>query len=147
MAAWLARAQRSLWRGIEDGSIVVFDERTGRAFALNPAAARVWCLCDGTRTADEIVARAGGDASGVSAAAAPAVAALLDRWRELGLVVESAERAARPDAPPPEVGPQAEPVCEEIVFGACDCGGGARGLVRSYECDALGQPQTAVSAP
>ena len=38
-----------------EGEVLLYDSSGARAHALNATAARVWELCDGTRTLDEIV--------------------------------------------------------------------------------------------
>ncbi len=43
---------------------LVYDERTHRAHCLDPRAARVWALCDGTRTARQIAEAYGEGAAG-----------------------------------------------------------------------------------
>ncbi len=41
---------------LPDQSVLLFDERNGIAIPLNASGARVWQMCDGTRTVQQIVA-------------------------------------------------------------------------------------------
>ncbi len=43
------RTPTALWR-VLDGCAVIFHEETGRAFALNETATRIWEMCDGSRS-------------------------------------------------------------------------------------------------
>jgi PqqD family protein of HPr-rel-A system len=37
-----------------DDELVVYDDRQGQGFVLNSTAARIWALCDASRTTEEI---------------------------------------------------------------------------------------------
>ncbi len=39
-----------------EGEAVLLDISSGKYFALNPVGSRIWELCDGTRSTDEVVA-------------------------------------------------------------------------------------------
>lgn len=43
-----------VWTEELDGDLVVYDERRGRAYVLNPTAALVWELCDGSSDAESV---------------------------------------------------------------------------------------------
>lgn len=55
-----ARAEGLLVRELED-EVLVYDLESHRAVCLNRAAARVWRLCDGTRTAAALARALGGE--------------------------------------------------------------------------------------
>lgn len=40
---------------LPDQSLLLFEQGTGTAFPLNESGARVWAMCDGAHTVDEIV--------------------------------------------------------------------------------------------
>ena len=42
---------------LPDGSAMLYDSRSGMAYALTASAAQVWASCDGTRTLDAIARR------------------------------------------------------------------------------------------
>ena len=65
---------------------VLYDRRSGKAHVLNASAARLWELCDGESTIDEVVARfaAGYDLPGE--AVRPDVEKLVASFRELGVL-------------------------------------------------------------
>jgi len=134
-----ARHAKILWRPT-DGCVVLFHEDDGRAYALNETAADVWKLCDGQRTDDaiaEILARRWGRPCAAARDAVTAVLADLDGLGCLARPETAAPAAPAPppadDAPPPSA-TWHEPVVEEIVFGACDCSGGSRGVIRNTQC-------------
>lgn len=72
-----------------DDELVVHDPRTGGAYVLNATAARLWSLCDGSRSAEmvveEIVALYGID----SQVAAVDVAEFLTELAEAGLLTDA----------------------------------------------------------
>jgi len=39
-----------------DDELVLYDPRQGQGFVLNPTAARIWSLCDGSRTVAAVAA-------------------------------------------------------------------------------------------
>lgn len=130
-----ARDPRILWRET-DGCAVLFHEEDGRAFALNETAAAVWARCDG---ATPVAAVAGALAPLWNMPledALRAVSAAVRRLADDGLL-ELRSSPATPSAeaaPAPAAAPWAEPSVEEIVFAACDCSGGRRGLMRLIGC-------------
>ena len=77
--------------GIEEQSaaddLVLYDIRAGRLHHLNPTAAIVWRLCDGTVTLEDIVARLNMRFT-VTETDQPAsdVEALLREWKQAGLI-------------------------------------------------------------
>lgn len=136
------RSPRILWREVE-GSVILFHEETGRAFALNEAAARVWKLCDGTRSLEDLSSALGGSGK---------VAPMIERLAETDCVelVTGGESGGPTDVAAEDSGPQpagrgsqpcgpapgtwSAPVVEEIVFAACDCSGAARGVMKISLC-------------
>ena len=40
---------------LPDQSVLLFGESSGAAVPVNESGARIWALCDGTRTVDEII--------------------------------------------------------------------------------------------
>ena len=142
--AFPRRSPRILWREVE-GSIVLFHEDNGRAFALNETAARVWKLCDGTRPMDELSSQL---RHATGEAPHEAVAALIDELAENGCVEMAGppgqEAAVEPKtsegpAPPPET--WKVPVVEEIIFAACDCTGAGKGVMRNATCISIPRQQ------
>jgi aminopeptidase-like protein len=75
----LARTAGLVVEPIDDG-VVVYDEETGRAHALNAGAAAVWSAADGTRDIAAIAQRAGMDPA--------AAVAALDQLHANGLLDE-----------------------------------------------------------
>ena len=69
---------------------LVYDERTHRALCLDARAARVWQLCDGTRSEREIAASYGEGAAG-----AAVVSWTLRELEESGLLESDGAEAAR----------------------------------------------------
>jgi pyrroloquinoline quinone biosynthesis protein D len=70
-----------------DGELVLFDQRSGRAFVLNVTGAEVWALCDGRRTLGA-VAQVLAERYGLPAPRALAdVGDLIDGLERAGLVV------------------------------------------------------------
>jgi len=122
------RSPKILWREV-DGSAVLFHEDTGRAFALNETASRIWKMCDGDVSAEDMSSRLGGPREEVEG--------LIEKLVEDGCV----ELAGPPEASP---GPPDAPACspdawcvpsvEEIVFAACDCTVGGKGVIKKAEC-------------
>jgi hypothetical protein len=137
------RSAKVLWRENDD-CIVLFHEDTGRAFALNETAAALWRMLDGTLSVDEITARLAERLSVEPSVAREATLGALDSLQGDGcLDTETQRREPGPDAPAPAgVDVWVEPRIEEIVFAACDCSGGGRGVVRNAECVTSPQQQT-----
>lgn len=73
-------------RTVVADDLVLFDADTNRAFTLNPQAAAVWALCDGTRTADDLAIALAERFEGPPDEIARDVAALVDRLRQQGLL-------------------------------------------------------------
>jgi len=80
---------------LPDGSAVLYDPRTETAYAISASAALVWELCDGAHPATAIGAELAAVYDAPADVIARDVAALLDRFQELGLL----ERAGRDAAP------------------------------------------------
>jgi hypothetical protein len=138
------RTPAALWRVI-DGCAVIFHEETGRAFALNESATRIWEMCEGDVTLGEL-----GEVVGESGR--ESVEHLLDQLVEEGFVVmenatpSGASTCEPADAKPyslfPTEGEWALPAAEEIRFAACDCSGSPYGLGRNAECLLVNPGQT-----
>ena len=129
--AYPKRSPKVLWREVE-GDVILFHEDDGRAFALNESAGRVWKMCDGASSVEGIAARAGSPVDGGNSAV---VAKLIGELSSHGFIemFYSPTDDAADDSPSPDV-PWAAPEMEEIVFAACDCSGGGRGVVRNAQC-------------
>jgi PqqD family protein of HPr-rel-A system len=69
-----------------DNEIVLYDSRTGESFALNPTAGRIWSLCDGERTAEEIARAIASEYALPYRRALDDVRDLLEALREAGLI-------------------------------------------------------------
>lgn len=122
------RSPKILWREV-DGSAVLFHEDTGRAFALNETASRIWKMCDGDVSAEDISSQLRGPREEVEG--------LIEKLVEDGCVEMAGppeERAAGPEAPARLPEGWAAPSVEEIVFAACDCTVGGKGVIRKAEC-------------
>ena len=81
-----------------DDEIVIYTPTDGQAFVLNPTAARIWELCDGTRT-DVAVAREIAEAYGEDEDEDEVlidVRELLERLHSAGLVTFAGPVADRP---------------------------------------------------
>lgn len=67
--------------------LVLYDPRVGRLHHLNPTAAAVWRLCDGTATLDDIVARVSVEfALAPEDSPAADIGTLLREWRSIGII-------------------------------------------------------------
>lgn len=133
-----SRSPKILWREV-DGSVVLFHEDTGRAFALNETAAVVWKLCDGTRSLEELASRLAESCESDDVLSPEAIPKLIESLARDGCIEVAARPVQRVEAErvaAQERGPQgwSAPVVEEIVFAACDCSGGGRGVMRNAEC-------------
>lgn len=143
------RSPSALWREVE-GNAVLFHEETGRAFALSSTATRIWKLCDGSRSLDDISSTLAGLHGGDSEDLAGQVKKLASGLCQAGfLELADAPTPVAMKPAPAEKGPHERwrpPVAEEIVFAACECGQGAGvGLCRAVECNIMGQPQQSTS--
>lgn len=65
---------------------VIHDRASGRVHVINGSAARLWELCDGGRTLDEITSAFAAGYAVEPAVVADDVAALVAHFRSLGLV-------------------------------------------------------------
>jgi PqqD family protein of HPr-rel-A system len=98
-----------------DGEAVIYDASTGEVHHLNPTAALVFRLCDGTGTVPELASDIA-DAFGVPEAEVEGqVEALVSEFREAGLLAGSLRLVADPrpatsDAPERSIAPAKEPV-------------------------------------
>ena len=122
------RSPKILWREV-DGCAVLFHEETGRAFALNETASRIWKMCGGDVSAEDMSSRLGGPRGEVEE--------LVEELVGNGCVEMAPVPETRPDAPdsparPPEK--WSAPIVEEIVFAACDCSVGGKGVIRKGQC-------------
>jgi Coenzyme PQQ synthesis protein D (PqqD) len=82
-------------RQIEDETLI-YDERTHRAWCLNTSSARVWHLCDGRRTVEEIAA---GEAIELGSAMSEELVLLtLEELSEKGLLTGGMTEALPRDA-------------------------------------------------
>ncbi len=134
--AFPARSEKILWREV-DGSVVLFHEDTGRAFALNETAARVWKLCDGALSVRQVAARLG-ETYGMDDAL-EVVTGLVEKLSRDGCVelADTQRQAPGPKADgtaPPPPAAWREPVMEEIVFAKCDCSASPRGTMKISLC-------------
>ena len=78
-----------------DDEIVIYTPTDGQAFVLNPTAARIWELCDGTRT-DGVMAREIAEANGQDESQVLAdVRELIDGLHTAGLVMFAEPAADR----------------------------------------------------
>ena len=122
------RSPKILWREV-DGCAVLFHEDTGRAFALNETASRIWKMCDGSTSVGDMSSRLGGPRE--------AAEELVGKLAEDGCV-EMAEPSKAGSQPPDEPARSPEtwsvPSVEEIVFAACDCTVGGKGVMKKAEC-------------
>ncbi len=158
------RSDASLWREVE-GSAVLFHEESGRAFALNETATRIWAACDGTRSLAEMSGLLDKEAAAqagriVADLAAAGFIELLPRPKN---GARRAKRAAGEGSSGQETAGTALPFstlysqsapalrasreaphAEEIVFTLCDCATGI-GLVRNAQCALLLIPQQSMS--
>jgi hypothetical protein len=130
--AYPKRSPKVLWREVEL-DVILFHEEDGRAYALNASAGRVWKMCHGASSVQEIAARAGSPVDGGKSAT---VAKLIGELSSHGFIemLDSPAAEAADDSPSPSSA-WAAPEMVEIVFAACDCtGGGGRGVVRNAGC-------------
>jgi hypothetical protein len=80
------RRERVIMQQVE-GDAVLLDIDSGEYFTLNDVGARVWALCDGTVTADAIVATVCDEYDADPATIATDVMALFESLAGAGLVV------------------------------------------------------------
>ena len=69
-----------------EGEVSLFVSATNRVVVLNETASAVWNLCDGTRTADEIVQQLAQDFTVTAGAITPDVEAALRDLRSAGVL-------------------------------------------------------------
>ncbi|MHC5056849.1 MAG: PqqD family protein [Planctomycetota bacterium] len=134
------RTPAALWR-VLDGCAVIFHEETGRAFALNGTATRIWEMCDGGVTLGALVDSLAGASADEREAPRESVERLLKQLADEGFVeMKEAVEEGRTPSPVEELpaegaeGEWTPPVAEEIRFAACDCTGAAYGNLRNLEC-------------
>ncbi len=147
------RTPAALWRVI-DGCAVIFHEETGRAFALNETATRIWETCDGAVSLGGLMASLGNLPEEERAGARASLEHLLDELVREGFIrmieahvieapvmKEDTAGEERPLRAPAEAvaivdprGDWSPPIAEEIRFAACDCTGGGYGNIRNIEC-------------
>ena len=139
------RSTTALWREV-DGCAVLFHEETGRAFALNGTATRLWAACDGRRSIADIASALAGSCNVDRGDVLGSARELFSDLVAAGFAeMTSVPGDAGDDVPrEPDLEGWEEPRAEEIVFAACDCGGGI-GVVRNSQCTLLGLLQTTVS--
>ncbi len=126
--AWPKRSPKILWREV-DGCTILFHEDTGRAFALNETASQVWKMCDGNVPVHDMSSRLGGPGEEVEGF----VEELIEN-ECVEMAGTSTGEPASPSTPAPSPDGWLVPSVEEIVFAACDCSGGGRGVVRNAQC-------------
>lgn len=80
------RRDEIAFQPMPDGTAVLVDPVTGAACALNATGARVWQLCDGSRTLDEIAAALAEEFDVTPAQARHDIAALLHALGELDML-------------------------------------------------------------
>jgi len=133
-ATYARRSEKILWRAADD-CVVLFHEDDGRAFALSRSASAAWRMLDGSRSIADVARGLAACGPAEEARVLSDIVALIDDLERRGCVVVDGES---PDAPRPADGPGLDawqaPVVEEIVFGACDCSSGGRGVMRNAEC-------------
>jgi len=142
------RSRAALWREI-DQQVLCFHEENGRALALNASAAWFWRACDGCHSLAELLDLA-------SAACGPAGMLVQERLTNIAQdllssgFIDNLEKlsACQSDlslnSPPPTIFADL-PEMQEIPFEACDCSGGAYGVIRNSQCDITGTPQQITS--
>ncbi|MCI5217815.1 MAG: PqqD family protein [Candidatus Electrothrix sp. LOE2] len=70
-----------------DDEVMLHDQKQRKVYTLNPVAALVWSLCDGSHTADQIVASVKSQFSGYEPSAiSPEIHKTITQFREYGLL-------------------------------------------------------------
>lgn len=83
------RVDAAVWRRGDDG-VVVLNPNDGKYFSLDDVGGRIWELCDGERSADEIAAVLAAEYDAPIADISRDVLELLHELRSEGLVADAA---------------------------------------------------------
>lgn len=87
MAGWRPERVNGIEEQRAGEDLVLYDPRAGRLHHLNPTAAAVWRLCDGTSTLDDIVAKVSVEfALEPEDSPAADIDSLLREWRLIGII-------------------------------------------------------------